>query len=159
VSVDGLGDGSLNAMLDDKDKILIASLRKNARESLVGLARNVGLSRTATQERMRRLEREGVIKAYTVELSSQHDPAVRAMIAVTFEPGFRCKQVVPKLAGIPEIVACHSLTGSIDLMVVVSCDSNATLNRIRDIVAAVQGVATATTHIVLATEWARESSL
>ena len=143
-------------MLDDKDKILIASLRKNARESLVGLARNVGLSRTATQERMRRLEREGVIKAYTVELSSQHDPAVRAMIAVTFEPGFRCKHVVPHLAKIPEVVSCHSLTGAIDLMAMVACDSNGTLNAVRDVVASVQGVASATTHIVLATEWARD---
>jgi Lrp/AsnC family leucine-responsive transcriptional regulator len=143
-------------VLDEKDKILIAALRKNARESLVGLARSVGLSRSATQERMRRLEREGVIRAYTVELASAQDPAVRAMIAVTFEPGFRCKQVVPHLAGISEVVACHSLTGSIDLMVNVACDSNATLNRIRDIVASVRGVATATTHIVLATEWARE---
>ena len=143
-------------VLDEKDKILIAALRRNARESLVGLARSVGLSRSATQERMRRLEREGIIKAYTIELASKHDPAVRAMIAVTFDPGFRCKQVVPRLAGIPEIVSCHSLTGSIDLMVNVACDSNASLNRIRDIVASVQGVATATTHIVLATEWERE---
>ncbi|HZH11689.1 MAG TPA: Lrp/AsnC family transcriptional regulator [Microvirga sp.] len=143
-------------MLDDKDKILIAALRKNARESLVGLARMVGLSRSATQERMRRLEREGVIRGYTVELASENESSVRAMITVTFEPGFRCKQVVPHLSGIPEIVACHSLTGSIDLMVTVACDSNATLNRIRDTVATVKGVATATTHIVLATEWTRD---
>ncbi len=142
--------------LDEKAKILIAALRRNARESLVGLARSVGLSRSATQERMRRLEREGVIKAYTVGLASAQDPAVRAMIAVTFEPGFLCKQVVPRLAGIPEVVACLSLTGSIDLMVNVVCDSNATLSRVREIVASVPGVATATTHIVLSTEWARE---
>jgi Lrp/AsnC family transcriptional regulator, leucine-responsive regulatory protein len=77
------------------------------------------------------------------------------MIAVTFEPGFRCKHVVPRLAGMPEVTACYSLTGSIDLMVMVACDSNATLNRVRDTVAGVQGVATATTHIVLATEWER----
>lgn len=143
-------------MLDEKDRILIAALRRNARESLVGLARSVGLSRSATQERMRRLERDGVIKGYTVELASQHDSAVRAMIAVTFQPGFRCKQVVPYLAGIPEITACHSLTGSIDLMVMVSCDSNAALDRIRDAVASVQGVATATTHVILGTPWAKE---
>lgn len=142
-------------MLDEKDRILIGALRKNARESLVGLARSVGLSRSATQERMRRLERDGVIKSYTIALASEHDPAVRAMIAVTFEPGFRCKHVVPHLSGIPEIVACHSLTGSIDMMVMVACDTNATLERIRDAVAAVQGVATATTHIVLGTPLAR----
>jgi DNA-binding Lrp family transcriptional regulator len=146
----------MGTMLDDKDRILVAALRKNARESLVSLARSVGLSRSATQERMRRLEREGIIKGYTVELGVEHDPAVKAMIAVTFEPGFRCKQVVPYLSGIPEITACHSLTGSIDLMVMVACDSNATLNTIRDKVATVKGIATATTHIVLATELARD---
>jgi len=143
-------------MLDDKDKILIGALRKNARESLVGLARSVGLSRSATQERMRRLERDGIIKAYTVELSSQDDPTVRAVIAITFEQGFRCKQVVPQLARIPEIVSCQSVTGSIDLMAMIACDSNATLNQVREAIAGVKGVATATTHIVLATEWARE---
>ena len=143
-------------MLDDKDRILVGALRRNARESLVGLARTVGLSRSATQERMRRLEREGIIKGYTVALASEHDPAVRAMIAVTFESGFRCKQVVPRLAGIPEITACHSLTGAIDLMVTVSCDSNAALDRIRDAVAAAPGVASATTHIVLDTPLSRE---
>lgn len=142
-------------MLDDKDRILVGALRANARESLVGLARRIGLSRSATQERMRRLEREGVIKGYTVELAPAQDSAVNAMIAVTFEPGFRCRQIVPILSGIPEIMACHSLTGAIDLMVMVACDSNATLNTIRDSVAAVKGVATATTHIVLATEWSR----
>jgi DNA-binding Lrp family transcriptional regulator len=143
-------------MLDEKDRILVAALRKNARESLVGLARSVGLSRSATQERMRRLEREGIIRGYTVALASEHDPAVRAMIAVTFEPGFRCGQVVPRLAGIPEITACHSLAGSIDLMVMVACNSNAALDRIRDAVAAAPGVATAITHIVLGTPLARE---
>ncbi|WP_246179514.1 Lrp/AsnC family transcriptional regulator [Microvirga thermotolerans] len=142
-------------MLDEKDRILIGALRRNARESLVGLARSVGLSRSATQERMRRLEREGVIRGYTVDLAAEADPAVRAMIAVTFEPGFRCKHVVPQLSGIPEIVACHSLTGSIDMMVMVACDSHATLDRIRDAVASVRGVATATTHIVLATPLGR----
>jgi hypothetical protein len=40
-------------------------------------------------------------------------------------------------------------------MVMVSCDSNATLDRVRDAVASVQGVATATTHVILGTPWAR----
>ncbi|CAD7036150.1 Lrp/AsnC family transcriptional regulator [Pseudorhizobium endolithicum] len=142
-------------MLDEKDGILIAALRRNARESLVGLARKVGLSRSATQERMRRLERDGIIKGYTVDLASKGDPAVRAIIAVVFQPGYRCKQIVPTLTALPEVVACYSLAGSIDLMVNVSCESNAALSRIRDVVASVQGVATATTHIVLATEWSR----
>ena len=146
----------LDAMLDEKDKLLLAALRKNARESLVGLARSVGLSRSATQDRMRRLEREGIIKGYTVELSAHQDPALRAMIAITFGPGGRCKTIVPHLAGIPAIVSCHSLAGVIDLMAMVACESHTVLNEVREAIASVPGVATATTHIVLSTEWSRE---
>ncbi|WP_112662650.1 Lrp/AsnC family transcriptional regulator [Microvirga flavescens] len=142
-------------MLDEKDKLLIAALRRNARESLVGLARVVGLSRSATQERMRRLEREGVIRGYTVELSGEHEPAVRAMIAVAFAPGFQCRHVLPSFSGLPEIVASHSLTGSIDLLLSVACESNAALDRVRNAVASTKGVATATTHVVLASAGAR----
>jgi len=141
--------------LDEKDRLLLAALQRNARESLVGLARAVGLSRTATQERLRRLERSGVIKGYTVRIMPEQHPGVLALVAVTFEPGRRCEHVLPRLSGLPEIVACHSLAGPIDLMLTVSCDSNATLDRIRATVASTPGVATALTHVVLSTHWSR----
>jgi Lrp/AsnC family leucine-responsive transcriptional regulator len=142
-------------MLDDKDKLLIASLQRNARESLVGLARRVGLSRSATQERLKRLERSGVITGYAAQVRAEADPAVRALIAVTLEPGRRCEHVVPKLSGLPEIVACQSLAGPMDMVLTVSCGSHAALNEIRNAVAATPGVATATTHVVLHTHWSR----
>jgi DNA-binding Lrp family transcriptional regulator len=142
--------------LDEKDRLLIAALTRDARESLVSLARRVNLSRSATHERLRRLERTGVIEGYTVRLAPEAAPSgVTAMLAVTLAPGARCDDVVPALAGLPELVACHSLAGPIDLMLVAQAADNAALSALRERVAAVKGVGTVATHVVLATRWRR----
>jgi Lrp/AsnC family transcriptional regulator, leucine-responsive regulatory protein len=52
--------------LDDKDEALLLALERDARASVVALAREIGLSRSATQERLGRLERSGAIAGYTV---------------------------------------------------------------------------------------------
>ena len=49
--------------LDDIDKQIIALLQENARISNREIAKRVGLTASPTIERVKRLEREGVIKA------------------------------------------------------------------------------------------------
>ncbi len=139
--------------LDEKGRLLVAALRRNARESLVSLARRIGLSRSATQERLRRLERDGVIAGYTVRLGKSQAPATMALVSVGFVPGKACAQVVPKLKPIAEIVSCLSLAGPVDLQLRVECASNAELEDIRRRIAAVPGIATVTTQVVLDEHW------
>ncbi len=57
-----------NAVLDEVDQALIALLTDNARLPTAELARSVGLSAPSVAERLRRLEEDGVVRAYTVEL-------------------------------------------------------------------------------------------
>ena len=57
--------------LDDIDKQIIAHLQENARISNREIAKRVGLTATPTIERVKRLEREGVIKGYTVVLEKE----------------------------------------------------------------------------------------
>jgi DNA-binding Lrp family transcriptional regulator len=142
--------------IDDKDRLLLAALTRDARESLVSLARRVGLSRTATHERLRRLERTGVIEGYTVRLAPQTAPSgVTALMAVTLAPGKRCDDVLAALSGLPELTSCHALAGPIDLLLSVAAADNAALSAVRERVVAVSGVATVSTHVVLATRWKR----
>ena len=143
--------------LDDKDRLLLSALAANARESVVGLARKVGLSRSATQERLARLEKTGVIRGYSVRLAEEATGAagVRAWMALAFEPGVACDQVIPKIEALPEIEAAHALAGPIDLLLSVRCASNAALSELRDRIAAVGGIASVTTHVLLATRFDR----
>ena len=57
--------------LDDIDKQIIALLQENARISNREIAKKVGLTATPTIERVKRLERKGVIKGYMAVLEKE----------------------------------------------------------------------------------------
>lgn len=144
--------------LDEKDRLLVAALRADSRQSLVALARHTGLSRSAVHERLRRLETRGVIAGYTIRLGGQSDdPGVRALVAVSFQQGKNCDHVVPHISGIPQVVSCWSLAGATDLMLLVECGSNGDLDTIRRQIATIPGVATAQTHVALRTHFDRRN--
>src|SRR5690606_38623414 len=68
-----------NIQLDDKDRHLNGLLREDARLPTAALARSLGVARTTVVERLKRLEKAGVISGYTVRLS---DEAQRARMKV-----------------------------------------------------------------------------
>lgn len=144
--------------LDGKDRLLLGALRADARQSLVELARQAGLSRSATHERVRRLEAKGVIAGYTVRLAADREaPGVQALIAIAFQAGRNCDHVVPHLTGLPNVVTCWSLAGPTDLMLLVECASNAELDNVRRLIATTPGIATAQTHVALRTHFDRRT--
>ena len=52
--------------MDDKDRLLLALLQRDARRPVVALARDLGLSRTATQDRLTKLTASGAIASFTI---------------------------------------------------------------------------------------------
>ena len=100
-----------NPVLDAIDQALIALLSDNARLPHAELARSVGLSAPSIAERLRRLEEEGVVKAYTVEL----DPkalgyTLTAIVRIRPLPG-QLHTVERLLVESPEVVECDKVTG------------------------------------------------
>ncbi|MEZ5500544.1 MAG: Lrp/AsnC family transcriptional regulator [Steroidobacteraceae bacterium] len=136
--------------LDERDLALLARLRLNARESLTRLSLAIGLSRSALQERLRRLERDGVIERYTIVTRSATDDRVRAWLTVRLQPGVKCAQVAPQILRQTAVVTCHALAGDIDLLVLINAVDVGTLSKCRELVAALPGVAAVETHPVLA---------
>jgi len=53
-----------------KDQQVLGALRANARASTTDIAKTLGVSRSTVHKRLERLESEGVIAGYTVQLSS-----------------------------------------------------------------------------------------
>ncbi len=135
--------------LDAIDRQLIALLQDNGRLSLVALAKSVELSRSAVQERLQRLERSRVIEQYTVRLGAAGQPKLQAWLLLSHGDGFSCDDVMPALVNMPEVVACHSVAGEIDLMVLVRTDSTGELAGLRERIIALKGVDDVTTVPVL----------
>ena len=134
--------------IDETDRKLLSLLRDNARMPVVALARGIGLSRSATQERLGRLEDSGVIAGYSVQLgqdADQHHETAYLMVR-TATP--RCEQLVPILRQWPEVVRCDSIAGEIDLIVEVHAENTAAIQTLRDRVADLQGVAEVRTAVV-----------
>ncbi|WP_461863287.1 HTH-type transcriptional regulator LrpA [Thermococcus sp.] len=55
-------------MLDERDKIIIEMLTKDARTPFTEIAKVLGISETAVRKRVKSLEEAGVIKQYTVKV-------------------------------------------------------------------------------------------
>jgi Lrp/AsnC family leucine-responsive transcriptional regulator len=135
--------------LDDRDRLLVDLLRRDARRPVVALARDLNLSRSATQERLARLQSNGIIGGFTIREGKAGAARQSAYLMVSFEQGFRCAQVVPKLFRIPSIGMIHSVTGPVDLVIRVDADHVAGIEACRTAVAAVPGVASVSTSVVL----------
>lgn len=135
--------------LDEIDRQLIALLQDNARLPLVAIAKSVGLSRSAVQERLQRLERAGVIEKYTVRVGAAGQRKLQAWLFLSHSDGFSCDDVMPILHGMPEVMFCQSVAGDVDLMVLVQTDSAAELAQLRERVVAVKGIDDVTTIPVL----------
>jgi len=72
--------------LDDTDRQLIALLRDNARATVASLAQRLRVARGTVQNRIARLEREGVIAGYTVRLKPQAEAQrIRALMTIAVE--------------------------------------------------------------------------
>lgn len=139
------------AAMDDKDRHILAVLQDDARAPLVAIAKAVGLSRSATQERLRRLERSGTIAGYTVRLAEGAAPSrVRAWLSIRHAPGRSCAHLVPLLAPMPEIRTLQSVAGPVDLLALAEAASVADLTELRERIMALPGVAGVETAVVLA---------
>jgi DNA-binding Lrp family transcriptional regulator len=135
---------------DATDRQLIALLQDNARTPVVALARAVGLSRSAVQERLQRLEASGAIAQYTVRLGARGEP-LQAWLLLRYAEGFSCDDLVPQLAALPEVRRADSVAGELDLLVRVETATPSALADLRERIAALRGVDDVTTLTVLRT--------
>ena len=102
------------------DRNILRALQNNARISYAELARQVGLSTTPCKERVRRLEREGVIRGYQAILNPQDlDAALVVFVQIRlnrtsqdiFEDFTRCAY------DIPEVQECYLVSGNFDYLI------------------------------------------
>jgi Lrp/AsnC family transcriptional regulator, leucine-responsive regulatory protein len=97
--------------LDATDRRIIGELTQDARVPFAELGRRVSLSPPAVAERVKRLERSGVITGYRAELDPRKlGYQLTAIVRVKPAPGQLPR--IPELAGeISQVSECHRITG------------------------------------------------
>ena len=135
--------------LDKKDQGLLALLRADARMSVVELADKLGVSRATVQNRMRRLEENGVILGYTIAMGSAVEtPAVRALMLIRAESAQEAA-VIASLRGDPQVTAVHHTTGRWDLIAEIQTDSLSSFNKIVGALRLIDGIKATETNLLL----------
>jgi Lrp/AsnC family transcriptional regulator, leucine-responsive regulatory protein len=134
--------------LDETDRRLLAELQADGRLTHVALAARVGLSRSAVQERIARLERTGVILGYTVRLGDPGaTPGLRAYLMI--KGGASHERAVKLLEGFPEVTVADSVSGDVDLILQLQAERIEDLTRVRDEVARLPGISSTHTLLVM----------
>lgn len=135
--------------LDPTDQGLLSMLRADARASVVDLAKRLGVSRATVQNRMRRLEDDGVIAGYTVRIGEEiQKPAVRALMSIRAQSADEA-DVIAELRGNPHVSAVHHTTGRWDLIAEIQTDSLASFNKIVGALRLIDGVTATETNLLL----------
>ncbi|ENO83649.1 Lrp/AsnC ligand binding domain-containing protein [Thauera linaloolentis] len=105
--------------MDRIDLKILAELQADARLSIVELSRRVGLTKTPCAERVRRLEKRGVIRGYHADLDPDaigagHIVVVQVLLSSTAEQDLR--RFNEAVRRIPEIESCHMVAGDFDYL-------------------------------------------
>jgi Lrp/AsnC family transcriptional regulator, leucine-responsive regulatory protein len=139
--------------LDEIDKDVLLNLQQDSRIAYADLAAKVGLSVGAVHERVKKLERNGVITGYRILVNPEAiGLKLTAFIAIRLENNSTCRSVLPMLREFPEIEEIHSIAGEVDVLVKARTTDTHDLEDLIYKIKAVEGVSRTTSSIVLSSE-------
>ena len=139
--------------MEEINRRIVSLLSRDGRMSFTELARQTGLSVSAAQQRVRRLERRGVIKGYAA-LVNPDDAGLPLTAFISIKPFDPAApdDAPSRLAHLPAIEACHSVAGEENYILKVRVASPAALEDLLQEIRAAASVSTRTT-IVLSTPY------
>ena len=142
-------------MLSESDKCLINALKENARLSVSDLARKLSLSRSTIQNRLARLESNGVIVGYSVKLGEDvKKSTVSAHVSLKVKQKLTTQTNI-ELKRFAAISQLYAISGEYDLIAVVEEGSLQELSHTLDRIGDLEGVERTNSSVILETKFER----
>lgn len=139
--------------LDRFDRAILTVLAEEGRISITDLAKRIGLSKSPTQARLRRLEETGVILGYRaildpIRLGLDHVAFVEVRLTDTRETALAAFNAA--VAAIPEIEQAHLIAGNFDyLLKVRTADMRAYRRVLAERLSTLPNVAATSTYVAM----------
>lgn len=139
--------------LDQFDQAILVALAEDGRMSITDLATRIGLSKSPTQARLRRLEKTGVIMGYRalldpISLGLDHVAFVEVRLTDTREAALRAFNAA--VQNIPEIEQAHMIAGNFDYLLKVRTRDMAQYRAfLGDVVSTMPHVAATSTFVAM----------
>ena len=135
------------------DRNILRVLQKDARTSFAELARQVGLSTTPCKERVKRLEREGVIRSYQAILNPIYlDAALVVIVQIRLNRTSQdiFEEFTRSAYDLPEVQECYLVSGNFDYLLKARvADMAAYRKLLGETLLTLPGVSNSTTYVVM----------
>ncbi|MFT5778492.1 MAG: Lrp/AsnC family leucine-responsive transcriptional regulator [Crocinitomicaceae bacterium] len=141
--------------LDELDKTILVLLTDNAKLSNKEIANKIGLTITPTYERVRRLERLGIIKGYRAMLDRKlmgKELQVHCHVSLKDHSTTLIQQFESKVIQLDQVSACYNIAGDYDYTLYVEVeDMDAYHNFLRSTLASIQNISNVQSAFVMKT--------
>jgi len=112
-------------MLDQKDIKILNALLTNSRTSTTKISESMKISNVATQQRISKLEKAGVIKSYTATIDyAKIDYKTIAYLGIFLEKAKDYHEVIKQLNEVPQIAEAHFTTGNYSIFAKIYAKNN-----------------------------------
>jgi len=130
--------------MEQLDQRILALLARDGRMSYTDIGKETGLSTSAAQQRVRRLEQRGVIKGYRAVLEpAELGLQVTAFVAIKpFDPSAN-DDAPERLSHLNEVVSCYSVAGEPSYLLKVQV---ASMGDLESLLARIRAEASVSTH-------------
>lgn len=118
--------------MDDKDRRILALLEDDARLGYGDIGKVVGLAGSSVHDRVRKLEKAGVIKGYRAEVDLEAvGLPITAIVSLALRPSSPT-DIPGKIAEFPQVESCYSVAGDNSYALVVRAASTTALEELLD---------------------------
>lgn len=135
---------------DNLDRAILEELQTNGRISVADLARKIHLSQPAVHNRIKRLERRGVIRGYVALIDREqagYDVMCFVRLSIQQEHITAIREAIAEM---PQVLECYRMTGDSDMLLKVVVENHRQLNEfIEKTLCVLPGIQRVETAVVL----------
>ena len=108
---------NISQALDERDRKILALVQRDGKLAQAEIARRVGLSTAAVNERLRKLENAGVIRRFVAVVDPRSvGMTITAFVEVFIEHPRHEAAFIDRLLELDEVLECHHVTGEFSLL-------------------------------------------
>ncbi|SMC71664.1 Lrp/AsnC family transcriptional regulator [Papillibacter cinnamivorans] len=136
--------------MDSIDYKILNILQKNSRQKASAISPEVNLSVSAVIERIRKMEREGILQKYTIKVDHKRlGYDLTAFVGVTLELPIYYDNFIQVTREMSSVLFCNYVTGEFDFILKVMATATEELEKIHHEIMKIKGVLSIKTFFVL----------
>ena len=137
--------------IDGIDKKILRALMEDARTPVLEIARNVGISGAAIHQRLKKLEKSGLLAGSKFVINPKVlGYTTMAFVGVYLDKAVSNPEAVKQLQRVPEVIECHYTTGEWSIFIkILSKDNEHLMHLLNTQIQGINGVSRTETFISL----------